>query len=138
MVKFSRKTLYDPLVARDIVEIKSNDVFYLGSNPDVAGAAGTVLATTATTANKDLFLTHFGVSATNAASLYVTVGTSTILPISVNANNDAKVDGSMETPLYRAGGATAETIRIVSNTANSTVSAFLIGVYHPIHSKVMV
>jgi len=135
-MKFSLKKLYDPLQGKPVREIKSNDIFYLGTNGAVTGSAGTVLCSTTTTANKDLFLTHFIVGGKQNSSVYVTVGSSTILPVNISADASSKqIRGSMNEPLYRTGGASSVTIRICATDAG-TYTAALIGVYHPIFSKV--
>lgn len=136
MVKFSVKKLYDSLQGKFIREIKSNDVFHLATSGAVTGAAGTILATTTTTANKDLFLTHFVVGGKQNSSVYVTVGTSTILPTNISGNaNSVDIKASVNEPLYKTGGASAVTVSIYATDAG-TYTAFLSGVYHPIFSKV--
>lgn len=135
-MNYSIKKLYDSLTGRDVKEIKSNDIFHLGTNGAVTGAAGTILATTTTTADKDLFLTHLVVGAKANSSVYVVVGTSTILPVNIAANaNSVSVSGNLNEPLYKTGGASAVTVSIYATDAG-TYTAFLTGVYHPTFSKI--
>lgn len=135
-MNYSIKKLYDSLTGRDVKEIKSNDIFHLATNGAVTGAAGTILATTTTTANKDLFLTHFVVGSKANSSVYAVVGTSTILPTNIAANaNSVQISGKLDNPLYKTGGASAVTVSIYATDAG-TYTAFLAGVYHPTFAKI--
>jgi len=134
MVQFEAKQIYDPTTGEMLREVKSSDLFHLATAGQVAATAGSVIAQTTTTANKDLFLTGYIVSAAQATTIYVRVDSSTILPVYLGDNTRLVVMGSINDPLYKAGGATSQTIAIVSYSA-STCAAFLAGVYHPIPSK---
>ncbi len=135
-MNYSIKKLYDSLTGRFVKEIKSNDIFYLGTNGAVTGAAGTILATTTTTADKDLFLTHLVVGGKANSSIYVMVGTSTILPVNISTNaNSVRIKGKLNEPLYKTGGASAVTVSICATDAG-TYTAFLAGVYHPTFAKI--
>lgn len=135
-MNYSIKKLYDSLTGRDVKEIKSNDIFHLATNGSVTGAAGTILATTTTTANKDLFLTHFVVGGKANSSVYVVVGSSTILPTNIAANaNSVQISGKLDNPLYKTGGASAVTVSIYATDAG-TYTASLAGVYHPTFAKI--
>jgi len=131
MVNFGAKKIYDPTAGRLVREIKQSDLFYLGTNGAVTGSAGTVLATTTTGTNKILYLTGFVVGAKQNSSVYVLADSSTILPVTLGANDRFSVSGR----LYKLDCTTAKTVSIVATDAG-TYTAFLVGYYEPIVSKV--
>lgn len=134
MVSWSATQIYDPTTGEMVRQVKSSDIFHLATAGAVTGSAGTVLATAATTANKDLYLTAFVAGAKANSSVYVTAGNSTILPMNILANSYSAAIATKDAPLYKTGGASAVTLQIVATDAG-TYTAFLSGNYEPIPSK---
>jgi len=130
-VTYSRKEIYDALKGKWIREIKPNDIFYIGTNGSASVSAGATLASGSTDANTEVYLSLFGGSADTAGKLiYVLVGSSTILPISLGTTTTS-ISGNPW--LYKVPS--NKTISIVAGTSG-TFSAFLIGVKEPIFEKV--
>ena len=134
-MEFQINKKYDPTKGRFVRAIKSNDTFHLSTAGAVTGGAGTIVATTTSSTNKDLYITHFSVGASANSTQHVLAGGSTILPINTAASNTTSIIGDVNSPLYKLDCTTAQTISIISDTAG-TFTAFLSGFYHPIFSKV--
>lgn len=133
MAEMKMATKYDGLVGRPIRDIRVNDIVHLAA-VQAQYSAGTIKFT-ALDADTELFITAFGVSSTLASgnNFYVTIGNSTILPISLAAAGQTYVRGTRESPLAKA--AANSTISICVGTAG-TVSAWLCGVREPTFAKV--
>jgi hypothetical protein len=132
MTVFNVYQKYDPLTGELVRDVRSRDIVTL-SVPHDQYSAGT-MNFTALDSNTELLITGFMASAITAgADVYVTVGTSTILPIRLAANTPFSVATTVDAPIARA--AASSTISIAAGSAG-TYTAFLWGVRHPIPSKV--
>lgn len=120
---YNRKEIYDPLVGDWIREIKESDVWHLSTSGSTSVAAGTTLVSGTTDSNTQAWIHAIYC---NGGTIYVTVGTSTVLAIS----ND-KITSSK--PLVRVPPST--TVSIVAETAG-TYCAWLSAIREPIYSKV--
>lgn len=130
-----RKQEYDALSGRYIREIKANDFFHIATSASTTTGSGTntVLATGTTDANTNVFITGIGVSAGSAATFWVTVGSSTILPIRLSAAGETFKNTTKEAAFFRVPVST--TINVVADSAG-TYAAFLYGIREPIITKV--
>jgi len=131
-VTYSRREVYDALKGKWIREIKPNDIFYIGTDGYESASAGATLASGTTDSNSEVYLALISAGADTAGRyIYVTVDSSTILPILLPANNQVTIRGRPW--LYKVGS--GKTISIVAGAAG-TYTAFLIGVREPVFEKV--
>jgi len=130
-MQVSAKKIYDPLTGRYIREIRSNDIVHIAA-VNSQYSAGTI-AFTALDSDTELFITGFGFTAQTASDFYVTIGTSTILPVYLAANGSLSRTTNLNAPLAKASA--SSTISICIGTAG-TVSAWLSGVRMPKFSKI--
>jgi len=131
--QFTINKKYDSLTGRYVRDIKSNDIVHVTAKY-AQYSAGT-MTFTALDANTELFITGFGVSSTLAGGnyFYITIGSSTVLPISLATGGQASYISTRDAPLARA--AASSTISLCVGAAG-TVSAWMCGVREPIISKV--
>ncbi len=133
--EIQREQEYDALNGRYMRKIKVNDVFHIATSAstDTGSGTNTVLASGTTDANSNVFLTGIGISASSAATFWVTAGSSTIMAIRLSAAGETSKLTTKDAPFFRVPAST--TVNVVADSAG-TYAAFLYGVREPIISKV--
>ena len=127
-----REDEYDSLSGRFMRKVKPWDIFHIASTPGTSVGATATLTSGTTSANVNVIITGFGISASTACNVWVTAGSSTLLPIRLSAAGQTSVISTHDSPLFRVPEST--TISIVADVAG-TYSAWLCGYREPIISK---
>ena len=131
---FQRKEIYDPTKGDFIREMRSSDIFNISTNGETSISATTTLASGTTDANTEIYLTHFVVSSSAAGALvYLTIGSSTVMPLLLPANTPVSIDAGITDAFGKVPPST--TVSIIAETSG-TYTASLSGVRMPTYESV--
>ena len=125
---------YDYERGEFVRKLKTVKVWHIASTPSTSVAAGAVLASTTVPSSREVYITGYVFSTTSAGNgVYVTIGTSTVLPTIMDANKPVKQTASRQAPIAKADA--GSTVSIVAVNAG-TYSVALWGVEEPIPSYI--
>lgn len=127
------KDVYDALVARDVREIKQNDILNIATNGSTNVAANGVICSATNDANHEAFLTAvYAASDTAGDVAAVVVNGSTIMPFKTNSSTQSPF--TQEYWSYFARVPASQTIELIAENAGTWI-AFMCLNREPTHAK---
>lgn len=129
-----KKDVYDALVARDVREIKQNDILNIATNGSTNVGAGGVICSATNDANHEAFLTSVYASSDTAGDVAaVVINGSTVMPFKCNTNS--QVPYTQDYQSYFARVPASQAIELIAVNAGTWV-AFICLNREPTHAKV--
>jgi len=129
MANASISMLYDPLEGKLVKKMRSSDIFTIATSGSVSATSGSTITSGTTDAYTEVYVTNVVLSSDSAGNVaYITVGTSTVMPVMLPANNPVSIRGSVDSPLFKIPSST--TVSIVAGSSG-TFTAHLSGVRFP-------
>jgi len=131
---------YDPVSGEWVTDIRSSDIYHLastgGTTPSSSGEF--VIASGTVSSSEEVYVTSVHISATSDTAFAVVVGSSTKLPIYVDAsvNPNVTINGGKDEPILKIDAGSTVKLVVANATTSGTYSAFLSGIKVPIVSKI--